>query len=85
MGKSHSSQRCLSEHFTSAQKLTVTVSQDHVAVETWVYWEAQGAFVSSLLVMELPTPGFLLPCQAEEEGSATAISVHAQLFPDGLT
>ena len=61
-----------------AQKSMATASQDHVAVETWVYQEAPGAFVSLLLATKLPTPDFLLPCEAEEEDSATASSGHAQ-------
>lgn len=69
----------------SPQKSTATASQDHVVVETWVYQEAQGAFVSLLLAMELPTPHPLLPCEAEEEGSATASSVCAWPCPDVLT
>lgn len=68
-----------------SQKSTATVSQDHIAVEPWVCQEAQGAFVSLLLATELPTPDFLLPCEAEEEGSAAASSVHAQPCPDVLT
>lgn len=58
------------------------MSQDHIAVRTWVYQEAQGAFVSLLLAMELPAPGFQLPCEAEEEGSATASNVHGQPCSD---
>lgn len=69
---------------SAAHKSTETASQDHIAVKTWVYQETQGAFVSLLLAMELPAPGFLLPCEAEEEGSAAASNVHAQPCPDVL-